>query len=101
MNQQCVRWYLEPAVNEADCDSASMRWNEETKVCSDSTSTIGQTEAKPKSAASTKGSGILIAIDKATQKMSCLSTERRNTTGAYRPVGPAIDALLGLTLPRP
>jgi len=47
-----------------------MRWNEGTNVCSDSTLTIGQTEAKPKSAASTKGSGILIAIDKTTQKMS-------------------------------
>jgi len=32
--------------------------------------TIEQAEAKPKSAASTKGSSILIAIDKTTQKMS-------------------------------
>ena len=35
-----------------------------------STLTIEQTEAKPKSAPSTKGSTILIAIDKTTQKMS-------------------------------
>ena len=35
-----------------------------------STLTIEQTEAKPKSAPSTKGSSILIAIDKTTQKMS-------------------------------
>ncbi len=47
-----------------------MRWNEGTNVCSDSTLISGQTEANPKSAASTKGSSILIAIDKATQKMS-------------------------------
>jgi hypothetical protein len=46
-----------------------MRWNEGTNVCSDSTLTIEQAEAKPKSAASTKGSSILIAIDKTTQKM--------------------------------
>ena len=39
-------------------------------MCSDSILTIGQAEAKPKSAPSTKGSGILLAIDKATQKMS-------------------------------
>ena len=57
-------------LTRADCDRASMRWNEGTNVCSDSTLTIGQTEAKPKSAASTKGSGILIAIVKTTQKMS-------------------------------
>ena len=39
-------------------------------MCSESTLTIGQAEAKPKSAPSTKGSSILIAIDKNTQKMS-------------------------------
>ena len=32
--------------------------------------TIGQAEARPKSAPNTKGSSVLIAIDKATQKMS-------------------------------
>ena len=47
-----------------------MRWNEGANVCSDSTLTIGQAETKPKSAPSTKGSSILIAIDKTTQKMS-------------------------------
>ena len=57
-------------LTRADCDRASMRWNEGTNVCSDSILTVGQTEAKPKSAASNKGSGILIAIDKTTQKMS-------------------------------
>jgi lipoprotein-anchoring transpeptidase ErfK/SrfK len=57
-------------LTRADCDRASMRWNEGANVCSDSTLTIGQAEAKPKSAPSTKGSSILIAIDKATQKMS-------------------------------
>ena len=57
-------------LTRADCDRASMRWNEGTNVCSDSTLTSGQTEAKPKSAASTKGSSVLIAIDKTTQKMS-------------------------------
>ena len=57
-------------LTRADCDRASMRWNEGTNVCSDSTLTIEQTEAKPKSAPSTKGSSILIAIDKTTQKMS-------------------------------
>jgi lipoprotein-anchoring transpeptidase ErfK/SrfK len=56
-------------LTRADCDTASMRWNEGANVCSDSTLTIGQVEAKPKSA-STKGSSILIAIDKTTQKMS-------------------------------
>ena len=57
-------------LTRADCDRASMRWNEGANVCSDSTLTIGQAEAKPKSAPSTKGSSILIAIDKTTQKMS-------------------------------
>src|SRR5678815_2764900 len=57
-------------LTRADCDRASMRWNEGANVCSGSTLTSGQTEAKPKSAASTKGSSILIAIDKTTQKMS-------------------------------
>ena len=57
-------------LTRADCDRARMRWNEGANVCSDSTLTIGQAEAKPKSAASTKGSSILIAIDKTTQKMS-------------------------------
>jgi hypothetical protein len=57
-------------LTRADCDRASMRWNEGANVCSDSTLTIGQAEAKPKSAASTKGSSILITIDKTTQKMS-------------------------------
>jgi lipoprotein-anchoring transpeptidase ErfK/SrfK len=56
-------------LTRADCDTASMRWNEGANVCSDSTLTIGQVEAKPKSA-STKGSSILIAIDKTAQKMS-------------------------------
>jgi lipoprotein-anchoring transpeptidase ErfK/SrfK len=56
-------------LTRADCDRASMRWNEEANVCSDSTLTIGQAETKPKSAPSTKGSSILIAIDKTTQKM--------------------------------
>ena len=55
-------------LTRADCDRASMRWNEGANVCSDSTLTIGQAEAKPKSAP--KGSSILIAIDKTTQKMS-------------------------------
>ena len=86
-------------LTRADCDSASMRWNEGTNVCSDSTLTIG--EAKPKSAPSTKGSSILIAIDKARQKMSVFIDGTRNTTGAYRPVGQAIRRPLGLTLPRP
>ena len=54
-------------LTRADCDRASMRWNEGANVCSDSTLTIGQAEAKPKSAP--KGSSILIAIDKTTQKM--------------------------------
>ena len=57
-------------LTRADCDRASMRWNEGTNVCSDSTLTIGQAEARPKSAPNTKGSSVLIAIDKATQKMS-------------------------------
>ena len=57
-------------LTRADCDRASMRWNEGANVCSDLTLTIGQAEAKPKSAPSTKGSSILIAIDKTTQKMS-------------------------------
>src|SRR5262249_2518237 len=57
-------------LTRADCDRASMRWNEGANVCSDSTLSIEQAEAKPKSAASTKGSSILIAIDKPTQKMS-------------------------------
>ena len=57
-------------LTRADCERASMRWNEGANVCSDSTLTIGQAEAKPKSAPSTKGSSILIAIDKTTQKMS-------------------------------
>ena len=57
-------------LTRADCDRASMRWNEGANVCSESTLTIGQAEAKPKSAPSTKGSSILIAIDKNTQKMS-------------------------------
>jgi hypothetical protein len=47
-----------------------LRWNEGANVCSESISTIGQAEAKPKSAPGTKGSSILIAIDKTTQKMS-------------------------------
>jgi hypothetical protein len=46
-----------------------MRWNDEANVCSESTFTIGQAEAKSKSA-SGKGESILIAIDKTTQKMS-------------------------------
>ena len=57
-------------LTRADCDRASMRWNEGANVCSDSILTIEQAEAKPKSAPSTKGSSILLAIDKATQKMS-------------------------------
>ena len=57
-------------LTRADCDHASMRWDERTNVCSDSTLTIEQAEAKPKSAPTTKGSSILIAIDKTTQKMS-------------------------------
>ena len=57
-------------LTRADCDRASMRWNEGANVCSDSTLTIGQAEAKPKYAPSSKGSSILIAIDKTTQKMS-------------------------------
>jgi len=57
-------------LTRADCDHASMRWEERTNVCSDSTLTIEQAEAKPKSAPTTKGSSILIAIDKTTQKMS-------------------------------
>jgi len=57
-------------LTRADCDRASMRWNEGANVCSDSPLTIGQAEAKPKSAPRTKGSSILIAIDKTAQKMS-------------------------------
>ena len=57
-------------LTRADRDRASMRWNEGANVCSDSTLTIGQAEAKPKYAPSSKGSSILIAIDKTTQKMS-------------------------------
>jgi lipoprotein-anchoring transpeptidase ErfK/SrfK len=57
-------------LTRADCDWASMRWNERANVCSESTLTIGQTEAKSKSAPGPKGSGILIAIDKTAQKMS-------------------------------
>ena len=64
----CVGTSSQP-LTRADCDSASMSWNEGANVCSDSTLTIGQAEAKPKSA-NTKGSSILIAIDKTTQKMS-------------------------------
>ena len=57
-------------LTRADCDMAGMRWNEGANVCWNSTLPIEQAEAKPKSAASTKGSNILIAIDKTTQKMS-------------------------------
>jgi lipoprotein-anchoring transpeptidase ErfK/SrfK len=57
-------------LTRADCDKAGMRWNEGANVCSESISTIGQAGAKPKSAPGTKGSSILIAIDKTTQKMS-------------------------------
>jgi lipoprotein-anchoring transpeptidase ErfK/SrfK len=57
-------------LTRAGCDRAGMRWNEGANVCSDSTLTIGQAEAKSKSATSPKGSTILIAIDKTTQKMS-------------------------------
>ena len=46
-----------------------MRWNEGANVCSDLTLTIGQAEAKPKSAASTKGSSILITMDKTTKNV--------------------------------
>jgi lipoprotein-anchoring transpeptidase ErfK/SrfK len=55
-------------LTRADCDRAGMRWNEEANVCS--SLTVGQAEAKPKSAPGAKGSSILIAIDKTTQKMS-------------------------------
>jgi lipoprotein-anchoring transpeptidase ErfK/SrfK len=57
-------------LTRADCDKAGLRWNEGANVCSESISTIGQAEAKPKSTPGTKGSSILIAIDKTTQKMS-------------------------------
>src|SRR6516165_12046040 len=57
-------------LTRADCDRAGMRWNEGANVCSESSLTIGQAEAKPKSAPGAKGSSILIAIDKTTQKMS-------------------------------
>ena len=57
-------------LTRADCDRASMRWNERANVCSESTLTIGQAEHKSKSASGTKGSSILIAVDKTTQKMS-------------------------------
>jgi lipoprotein-anchoring transpeptidase ErfK/SrfK len=57
-------------LTRAACDRAGMRWNEGANVCSDSTLTIGQAEAKSKSATSPRGSSILIAIDKTTQKMS-------------------------------
>jgi lipoprotein-anchoring transpeptidase ErfK/SrfK len=55
-------------LTRADCDRAGMRWNEGANVCS--SLTVGQAEAKPKSAPGAKGSSILIAIDKTTQKMS-------------------------------
>ena len=65
----CADTFSQP-LTRADCGKVGLRWNEGANVCSESISTIGQAEAKPKSAPGTKGSSILIAIDKTTQKMS-------------------------------
>src|SRR6516165_7590918 len=55
-------------LTRADCDRAGMRWNEGANVCSsEPTSTVGQAQPSP---SGTKGSSILIAIDKAKQRMS-------------------------------
>jgi hypothetical protein len=55
-------------LTRADCDKAGMRWNDGANVCSsEPTSTVGQAQPSPPR---TKGSSILIAIDKAKQKMS-------------------------------
>jgi lipoprotein-anchoring transpeptidase ErfK/SrfK len=65
----CADSYSQP-LTRADCDKAGMRWSERANVCTESTSIIGQDEAKPEFAPGAKGSSVLIAIDKAKQKMS-------------------------------
>jgi lipoprotein-anchoring transpeptidase ErfK/SrfK len=65
----CVESFSQP-LTRADCDRAGLRWNEGANVCSESTSVVWQAETKPESAPGTKGSSILIAIDKAKQKMA-------------------------------
>jgi lipoprotein-anchoring transpeptidase ErfK/SrfK len=55
-------------LTKADCDKPGFRWDETANVCSaEPTSTIGQAQTNP---TGTKGSNILIAIDKTKQRMS-------------------------------
>jgi lipoprotein-anchoring transpeptidase ErfK/SrfK len=60
---------LSQPLTRADCGKAGMRWNEGANVCLEPTSTVGQAQPGP---AGTKGSSILIAIDKTKQRMSVL-----------------------------
>src|SRR5262245_17274973 len=55
-------------LTRADCAKAAMRWNEAANVCSsEPMSTVGQAQPSP---SNSKGSSILITIDKAKQAMS-------------------------------
>jgi hypothetical protein len=55
-------------LTRADCDKPGFRWDEAANVCSsEQTSSVGQVQTGP---SGTKGSHILVAIDKAKQTMS-------------------------------